>query len=152
MNVVKPEIDKFAVNNLGIWFDFAFSLSKHRLYAKIMQFRYFRLVRLFLNCDTSILVANARVSRWLVYCNSLLEVSKFNLFINYNVSKIVWSELYQTLVDTPISFRFLHTGFPKNFVPYLLTEIFIIPGAVRLSVISMLQQGQEKVLPVYYFS
>ena len=94
-----------SVKNLGVWFDSEFSLSKHvqnvckSCFVKLHDFRH---VRRFLTHDVSVLVANALVSSWLDYCNSLSRsLSKFNLR-NYSASKIVQLELYQIPVDTPV--------------------------------------------------
>ena len=72
-----------SVKNLGVWFDSDFSLSKHvqnvckSCFVKLRDFRH---VRQFLTHDASVLVANALVSSWLDYCNSLFRrLSKFNL-------------------------------------------------------------------------
>ena len=72
-----------SVRNLGVWFDSDFSLSKHvqnvckSCFVKLGDFRH---VRRFLTHDVSVLVANALVSSWLDYCNSLFRrLSKCNL-------------------------------------------------------------------------
>ena len=53
-----------SVKNLGVWFDSD---------SDFVKLRDFRHVRQFLTHDASILVANAFVSSWLDYCNSLLR-------------------------------------------------------------------------------
>ena len=72
-----------SVKNLGVWFDSDFSLSKHVqnvCKSCFVQLRDFRHVRRFFTHDASVLVANALVSSWLDYCNSLFRsLSKFNL-------------------------------------------------------------------------
>ena len=71
-----------SIKNLGVWFDSDLSLSKHvqnvskSCCVKLGDFRH---VRRILTNDVSVLVANALVSRWLDYCNSLFRsLSKFN--------------------------------------------------------------------------
>ena len=72
-----------SVNNLGLWLDCDFSLSKHvQNFCKscFVHLCHFRHVMRYLSHDASVLVANALVSSWLVYCNSLFRsLSKFNL-------------------------------------------------------------------------
>ena len=72
-----------SVNNLGVWLDSDFSLSKHVqnvCKSCFMQLHDFRHVRWFLIHDGSLHVANAVVSSRLGYCNSLFRsLSKFNL-------------------------------------------------------------------------
>ena len=72
-----------SVKNLGVFFYSHFSLSKHvqnigkSCFRKLCDFRH---VRRFLAHDVSVLVANALVSSWLDYFNSLFRsLSKFNL-------------------------------------------------------------------------
>ena len=72
-----------SVKNLGVWFDSDFSLSKHvqnfckSCFVKQCDVRH---VRRFLTHDVSVLVANALISSWLDYCNSLFRsLSKFNI-------------------------------------------------------------------------
>ena len=88
-------------------------------------------------------VANALVSSWLDYCNSLYRsLSKFNLHklqsIQNSAARIVTNSSKFTRITPvlsklhwlPIQFRsefklatlvykFIHTGFPKYFAPYL---------------------------------
>ena len=73
-----------SVKNLGVWLDSDFSLSKHvqnackSCFVELCDFRH---VSRFLTHDVSVLVANALVSIWLDYYNSLLRsLSKINLF------------------------------------------------------------------------
>ena len=108
-----------------------------------MQLRDFRHVRRFLTRDASILVANALVSSRLDYCNSLFRsLSKFNLrklqCIQNSAARIVSNTSRYTSI-TPVLknlhwlpvqhrsvfktatlvYKFLHTGFPKYFAPYI---------------------------------
>ena len=134
------------VKNLGVWFDSDFSLSKHvqnvckSCFAQLHDFRH---VRRFLNHDTSVLVANALVSSRLDYCNSLFRsLSKFNLCklqcIQNSAARIVSNTSRNTSI-TPVLknlhwlpvehrsvfktatlvYKFLHTGLPKYFAPYI---------------------------------
>ena len=64
------------VKNLGVWFDSDFSMSKHVqnvCKSCFVQLSDFRHVRRFPTHDASVLVANALVSSWLDYCNSLFR-------------------------------------------------------------------------------
>ena len=153
------------VKNLCVWFDSDFSLSKHvqnvckSCFAQLCDFRH---VRQFLTHDASVLVANALVSSRLDYCNSLFRsLSKFNLYklqcIQNSATRIVQNTSRCTSI-TPVLkklhwlpvehrsvfktatlvYKFLHTGFPKYFAPYILpTAVPTVPGAVRVVVISL---------------
>ena len=127
-----------------------------------MQLHDFRHVRRFLTHDASVLVANALVSSWLDYCNSLFRsLSKFNLrklqCIQNSAARIVSNTSRYTSI-TPVLkklhwlpvehrsvfktatlfYKFLHTGFPKYFAPYISsTVVFTVPGAVRVVEISL---------------
>ena len=134
-----------SVKNLGVWFDSDFSLSKHvqnvckSCFVKLHDFRH---VRRFLTY-VSVLVANALVSSRLDYCNSLFRgLSKFNLHklqcIQNSAARIVsntsqytsitpvlkklhWLPVEQRTVfkTATLVYKFLHTGFPRYFAPYL---------------------------------
>ena len=103
----------------------------------------FRQVRRFLTPDASVLVANALVSSRLDYCNSLFKsLSKFNLCklqcLQNSAARIVSNTSRYTSI-TPVLknlhwlpvehisvfktatlvYKFLHTGFPKYFAPYI---------------------------------
>ena len=134
------------VKNLGVWFDSDFSLSKHVqnvCKSCFAQLHDFRRVRQFLNHDASVLVANALVSSQLDYCNSLFRsLSKFNLrklqCIQNSAARIISNTSRYTSI-TPVLkklhwlpvehrsvfktatlvYKFLHTGFPKYFAPYI---------------------------------
>ena len=129
-----------------MWFDSDFSLSKCvQNVCKIcfVQLRDFRHVRRFLTHDASVLVANALVSSRLDYCNSLFRsLSKFNLHklqcIQNSAARIVSNTSRYTSI-TPVLkklhwlpvehrsvfktatlvYKFLQTGFPKYFAPYI---------------------------------
>ena len=135
-----------SVRNLGMWFDSDFSLSKHvqnvckSCFVKLRDFRH---VRRFLTHDVSVLVANALVSSRLDYCNSLFRsLSRFSLRklqciqnsaarIASNTSrytsitpvliKMHWLPVEQCMVfkTATLVYKFLHTGFPRYFAPYL---------------------------------
>ena len=151
------------VKNLGVWFDSDFSLSKHVqnvCKSCFVQLHDFRHVRRFLNHDTSVLVANALVSSRLDYCNSpFRSLSKFNLrklqCIQNSAARIVSNASRYTSI-TPVLknlhwlpvehrsvfktatlvYKFLHTGFPKYFAPYISSySSSYIPGAARVVVI-----------------
>ena len=104
-----------------------------------VQLRDFRHVGQFLTRDASILVANALVSSWLDYCNSLFRsLSKFNLrklqCIQNSGARIISNTSRYTSI-TPVLknlhwlpvqhrsvfktatlvYKFLHTGFPQVF-------------------------------------
>ena len=132
-----------SVKNLGVWFDSDFSLSKHgqnvckSCFVQLCDFRH---VRRFLTHDASVLVANSCVSSWLDYCRSL---SKFNLCklqciqnsaarIVSNTSRYTWItgmclrncigfllNIAQFLKTARFVYKFLHTGLPKYFAPYV---------------------------------
>ena len=133
-----------SVKNLGVWFDSDFSLSKHvqnvckSCFLKLSDFRH---VRRFLTHDVSVLVANALVSSRLDYCNSLFRsLSKFNLckLVQNSAARIVsdtsrytsitsvlkklhWLPVEQRTVFkmATLVYKYLHTGFPMYFGPYL---------------------------------
>ena len=135
-----------SVKNLGVWFDSDFSLSKHvqnvckSCFVKLCDFRH---VRRFLTHVVSVLVANALVSSRLDYCNSLFRsLSKFNLrklqCIQNSAARIVsntsrytsitpvlkklhWLPVEQRTVfkTATLVYKYLHTGFPRYFAPYL---------------------------------
>ena len=135
------------VRNLGVWFDSDFSLSKHVqsiCKGRFAQLRDFRCVRRYLTTEASTLVANALVSSRLDYCNSLFRsLSKFNInklqCIQNSAARIVtntsrfssMSPVLKTLHWLPVEhrsifktstlvYKFLNTGFPKYFSPYLV--------------------------------
>ena len=123
-----------------------FSLSKHvqnvckSWFVKLCDFRH---VRRFLTHDVSLLVTNALVSSRLDYCNSLFRsLSKFNLCkvqcIQNSAARIVsntsrytsitpvlkklhWLPVEQCMVfkTATLVYKFLHTGFPRYYAPYL---------------------------------
>ena len=131
------------VKNLGVWFNSDFTLFKHvqKVFAKVV--RDFRHVSRFLTHDVSVLVANALVSSRLDYCNSLFRsLSKFNLRklqsiqnsaagIVLNTSRYtsitnVLKKLHSLPVEqrtvfkmATLVYKYLHTGFPRYFAPYL---------------------------------
>ena len=103
----------------------------------------FRHVRWFVSHDISVLVAIALFSSWLDYCNSLFRsLSNFNLHklqcIQNSAARIVsntsrytsiapvlkklhWLPVEQHMVfkTATLVYKFLHTGFPRYFAPYL---------------------------------
>ena len=131
-----------------MWFDSDFSLSKHVqnvCKSCFVQLRDFRHVRQFLTHDASVLVANALVSSWLDYCNSLFRsLSKFNLrrlqCIQNSAARIILDTSRYTSI-TPVLkklnwlpvehrsvfkiatfvYKFLPSGFPKYFAPYIFS-------------------------------
>ena len=134
------------VKNLGVWFDSDFSLSKHVgtiCRNSFVQLREFRRVRRYLTTDVSILVANTLISSRLDYCNSLFRsLSKANLrklqCIQNSAARIVTNtckfssitpilkELHWLPVEQRSAFKtatlvykFLHSGLPQYFDPYL---------------------------------
>ena len=123
-----------------------FSFSKHVqnvCKSCFIQLRDFRNIRQFLTHDAAVSVANAFVSSRLDYCNSLFRsLSKFNLHrlqsIQNSAARIVTNSSKYTRITPvlrklhwlPVQFRsefklatlvykFIHTGFPKYFAPYL---------------------------------
>ena len=137
-----------SVRNLGVWFDSDFSFSKHVqnvCKSCFIQRRDFRNIRQFLTHDAAVSVASAFVSSRLDYCNSLFRIlSKFNLHrlqsIQNSAARIVTNLSQFTRITPvlrklhwlPVQFRsefklatlvykFIHTGFPKYFAPYLST-------------------------------
>ena len=129
-----------------MWFDSDRSLSKYVqnvCKSCFVQLSDFRHVRRFLTHNASVLVANALVSSWLDYCNSLFRsLFKFNLHklhcIQNNAARIVSNTSRYTSI-TPVLkkrhwlpvehrsvfktatlvYKFLNTGFPKYFAPYI---------------------------------
>ena len=134
-----------SVRNLGVWFDSDFSFSKHVQNVCKSCFIQLRDFRQFLTHDAAVSVTNAFVSSRLDYCNSLFRsLSKFNLHrlqsiqnsaarIVTNLSKYTWiTPVLRKLHWLPVQFhsefklatlmyKFIHTGFPKYFAPYLST-------------------------------
>ena len=135
-----------SVRNLHVWFDSDFSFSKDvQKVCKgcFSQLRDFRNIRQFLTQDAAVSVANNLVSSRLDYCNSLFRsLSKFNLHrlqsIQNSAARTVTNSskfsqitpVLRTLHWLPIQFcsefklatlvyKFIHTGFPKYFAPYL---------------------------------
>ena len=126
--------------------DFSFSKYVQNVCKScFIQLSYFRNIRQFLTQDAAVSVANAFVSSWLDYCNSLFRShSKFNLHrlqcIRNSAARIVTNSSKYTRITPvlrklhwlPIQFRsefklatlvykFIHTGFPKYLAPYLST-------------------------------
>ena len=131
-----------------MWFDSDFSFSKHVqnvCKSCFFQLRDFRNIRQFLTHDAAVSVAKAFVSIRLKYCNSLFRsLSKFNLHrlqsIQHSAARIVTNSSKFTRITSvlrklhwlPVQFhsefklatlvcKFIHTGFPKYFGPYLST-------------------------------
>ena len=98
-----------SARNLGVWLDSDFSFSKHiQNVCKgcFSQLRDFRNIRQFLTQDAAVLVANAFVSSWLDYSNSLFRsLSKVNLhrlqFIQNSAARIVTNSCKYTWI-TPV--------------------------------------------------
>ena len=132
------------VKNLCVWFDSDYSKHVQNVCKScFLQLRDFRHVGRFLTHDASVLVANALVSSRLDYCNSLFRsLSKFNLHkfqcIQNSAARIVsntsrytsttpvlkklhWLPVEHRSVFKPATlvYKFLHTGFPKYFAPYI---------------------------------
>ena len=130
-----------SVRNLGVWFDSDFFQNVCK--SCFIQLRDFRNIRQFLTHDAAVSVANAFVSSQLDYCNLLFRsLSKFNLHrlqsIQNSAARIVTNSSIYTLITPvlrklhwlPVQFRsefklatlvykFIHSGFPKYFAPYL---------------------------------
>ena len=94
-----------SVKNLGMWFDADFFLSKHiqnlckSCFVKLCGFRH---VKRFLTHNVSVLLANALVSIWLDYCNSLFRsLSKFNL-LKLQCMENSAAGIYETPADTQV--------------------------------------------------
>ena len=133
-----------SVRNLGVLFDSDFSFSKH-VQSCFIQLRDFRNIKQLLTHDVAVSVTNAFVSSQLDYCNSLFRsLSKFNLHrlqsIQNSAARIVTNSgkfirippVLKKLHWLPLQFhsefklvtlvyKFIHTGFPKYFAPYLST-------------------------------
>ena len=129
-----------SVRNLGVWFDSDFYFSKHVqnvCKSCFSQLRDFRNIRQFLTQDAAVSVANAFISIQLDYCNSLFRsLSEFNL---HRLQSIQNSSKYTRITPVlrklhwlPVQFcsefklatlvyKFIYTGFPKYFAPYLCT-------------------------------
>ena len=135
-----------SVENLRVWFDSDFSLSKHvqnvckSYFVKLRDFRH---VRRFLTHDVSVLVAKGLVISHLDYCNLLFRsLSKFNqrklqciqnsaarivsntsryTSITPVLKKLHWLPVEQrTLFKTAtLVYKYFHTDFPRYFAPYL---------------------------------
>ena len=122
-----------------MWYDSDFSFSKHvqnvckSCFVKLLDFRH---VRQFLTHDASVLVANYPVSNLLNYCNSLqlhklqcIKNSAARIVSNTSrytsitpvLKKLHWLPVEQyTVFKTATPFyKFLDTGLPLYFAPYL---------------------------------
>ena len=138
-----PLCPVYSVKNFGVWLDSDLSLSKHvqnvckSCFVKFHHFRWFR------SRDASVLVATTLVSSRLDYCYSLFRsLSKINLrklqCVQNNAARIVsnnsrytsitsvlkklhWLPVEQCTVfkTATLVYKFLHTGFPRYFAPYL---------------------------------
>ena len=135
-----------SVRNLGVWFDCNFYFSKHvqNVYKGcFIQLRDFRNIRQFLTQYAAAAVANALVSSLFDFCNSLFRsLFKLNLHrlqsIQNSAARIVTNSSKFTRITPvlrklhwlPIQFhsefklatlvyKFIHSGFPKYFAPYL---------------------------------
>ena len=105
-----------SVRNLGVWFDSDFSFSKHIqnvCKSCFVQLRDFRNIRQFLTHDAAVLVANAFVSSWLDYCNSLFRsLSKFNLHrlqsIQNSAARIVTNSSKFTRITPVLTLSYLN--------------------------------------------
>ena len=131
-----------------MWCDSDLSFCKHIqnvCKGSFSQMRDFRNIKQFLTQDAAVSVANTFVSSRLDYCNSLFRsLSKVNLHrlqsIQNSAARIVTNSCKYTRITPvlrkfhwlPIQFRsefkvaslvykFIHTGFPKYFAPYLST-------------------------------
>ena len=151
----KPLHPTKSVRNLSVWFDSDFSFSKHVqnvCKSCFIQLRDFRNIRQFLTHDAAVSVANAFVSSRLDYCYSLFRsLSKFNLY-RLHSNKYTWIiPVLRKLHWPPVQFRsefklatlvykFIHTGFPKYFAPYLSTMLTIL-DVVRVLQISLMYQN-----------
>ena len=138
-----------SVRNLGVWFDSDFSLSKHVQNVSkscFIQLGDFRNIWQFLMQDAAVSGANAFVNSRLDYCNSLFRsLSKFNLHFTLQslqnsaarivtnlrkytqitpvLSKLHWPpiQIRSEFKLATLVYKFIHTGFPKYFTPYLST-------------------------------
>ena len=129
---VTPFSPTKSVRNLGVWFDSDFSFSKHVqnvCKSCFIQLRDFRNIRQFLTHDAAVSVSNAFVGSRLDYCNSLFRsLSKFNLHrlqsIQTSAARIQnWLpvQFRSEFKLATLVYKFIHTGFPKYFAPYLST-------------------------------
>ena len=162
-----PLLSVESVKNLGKWFYYDFSLSKHvQSVCKscFVQFYDFRHVRQFLTHDASLLVAKALASSWLDYCNSLFRsLFKFNLcklqcFQN-SAARIVSNtsrytsitpvlNIAQVLKQQPLFTSFFTLVFQSILLTISLpTALLSAPGAVRVVVISLSFQSSN-LLPI----
>ena len=137
------------VKNLGVWFDSNFSFSKHvQNVSKLcfIQMRDLRRIRQYLTHDAALMAANALVGSRLDYCNSLLrsltanELRKLQCIQNC-LARIVckaskyshatpirkalhWLPIKQCCIfkTALLVYKFLHTGCPSYFSPFLKTR------------------------------
>ena len=137
---------KDAVRNLGVLFDSKFSFTNHVnsvIKSSFPSLRDLHHIRRFLSYDVSIMVANALVSSHLDYCNSLFRsLSSKNITRLQNVQNCLarfvsgvsryshvspilkslhWLPVKQRIIFKTLllTYKFLTTGKPKYFVPYL---------------------------------
>ena len=100
-----------------MWFDSDFSFSKHIqnvCKSCFVQLRDFRNIRQFLTHDAAVSVANAFVSSQLDYCKSLFRSL---------LRKLYWLpvQFHSQFKLATLVYKFIHTGFPKYFAPFLST-------------------------------
>ena len=123
-----------SVRNLGVWFDSDFSFSKHvQKVCKgcFIQLSGFKSIRQFLTHDASVSVANAFVSSWLDYCNSLFRsLSKFNLHrlqsIQNSAARIVTNlSKYTWITPVLMKLHWLSIQFRSNWLPWC-TSLFLL--------------------------
>ena len=161
-----------SVKNLGVWFDSDFSLSKHVQNVCKSCFKnsvtsdtsgsFELMMLLYLWLMLLLLV------RWIT-ATHFSGVSQSSIYINYSASKIVQPELYQTPVDTTALLLCLRNciGYWLNRArcsrqPHLSTSFFtqvflgiflhiflptaalIVPGAVKVVVISLSYQSSTR--------
>ena len=135
-----------SVRNLDVWFDAAFSFSKHvkrTCNVCFLQMCDLRRIREYLTPEVAVLAANALVNSRLDYCNCLFRgLSCFNLHklqsIQNTLARIVTNHrkyahvtpILKQLHWVPINYRcmfktatlvykFLHSGSPSYFQPFL---------------------------------
>ena len=135
-----------SVRNLVVWFDAEFSFTEHVKRtgnACFLQMRDLCRIRQYVTPEVTVLAANALVSSYLDYCNSLFRgLSCFNLHklqsIQNTLARIVTNHrkyahvtpILKQLHWLPIKYRcmfktetlvykFLHSGSPSYFQPFL---------------------------------
>ena len=116
-----------SVRNLGVWFDSDFSFSKQvQNVCKncFIQLRDFRNIIQFLTQDAAVSLPMLLLVVGWTTVTHFLGVSANSIFIDYKTAARIVTNSSKYVQITPLAtlvYKFIHTGFPKYFAPYLST-------------------------------